>query len=112
MPRGPRCSGSGGRSDVLTGVGFSLDAGAPPWWAVDPAAFEAAGGEAAALDQRGTVMLGDLALGEGRVVVIGGLLPQPSEEHFHPYGLADYSVTSTGYQVLLNALGASLDRRD
>jgi murein tripeptide amidase MpaA len=92
-------------------LGFSLDAGAPPWWAVDPAAFEAAGGRVAARDQRGTVMLGDLPVGEGRVVVIGGLLPQPSEDHFHPYGLADYSVTSTGYQVLLNALGASLDRR-
>jgi hypothetical protein len=92
-------------------LGFSLDAGAPPWWAVDPAAFEAAGGRIAALDQRGTVMLGDVAVGDGRVVVIGGLLPQPTEDHFHPYGLADYSVTSTGYQVLLNALDATLDRR-
>jgi murein tripeptide amidase MpaA len=87
-------------------LGFSLDDGAPPWWGVNQAAFEAVGGRVAALDQRGTVMLGDVAVGDGRVVVIGGLLPQPSENHFHPYGLADYSVTSTGYQVLLNALGA------
>jgi hypothetical protein len=93
-------------------VGFSLDDGAPPWWAVDQDAFEAAGGRVAALDQRGTVMLGDVAMGAGRVVVIGGLLPQPSEDDFHPYGLADYSVTSTGYQVLLNALGATLTRHD
>lgn len=56
-------------------------------------------------------MLGDVGVGRGRVVVTGGLLPQPTENHFHPYGLADYSVTSTGYQVLLNALGGTLDRR-
>lgn len=90
-------------------LGFSLDEGAPPWWGVDRTAFEAAGGRVAALDQRGTVMLGDMKVGDGRVVVIGGLLPQPTESYFHPYGLADYSVTSTGYQVLLNALGARLE---
>jgi hypothetical protein len=55
-------------------LGFSLDEGAPPSWGVDEAAFEAAGGRVAALDQRGTVMLGDVPLGKGRVVVIGGLL--------------------------------------
>lgn len=31
-------------------VGFSLDEGAPPWWGVDEAAFEAVGGRVAALD--------------------------------------------------------------
>jgi hypothetical protein len=90
-------------------VGFSLDEGAPPWWGVDEAAFEAVGGRVAALDQRGTVMLGDIPMGQGRIVVIGGLLPQPTENYFHPYGLANYSVTHVGYQVLLNALGAQLE---
>jgi Zinc carboxypeptidase len=90
-------------------VGFSLDEGAPPWWGVDETAFEAAGGRVAALDQRGTVMLGDIPVGAGRIVVIGGLLPQPTEDYFHPYGLANYAVTHVGYQVLINALGGQLD---
>lgn len=55
------------------------------------------------------MMLGDVPMGQGRIVVIGGLLPQPTENFFHPYGLANYSVTHVGYQVFLNALGAELE---
>jgi hypothetical protein len=93
-------------------LGFSLDANASPWWSVDPAAFAGAGGRVAALDPGNRVMVGDLPLGAGRVVVVGGLLPQPSEAYFHPYGLGSYAVTYTGYQVLLNALGATVDVTD
>jgi hypothetical protein len=32
------------------------------------------------------------------------LLPQPTEEFFHPYGLQNYAVTYTGYTLLQNML--------
>jgi hypothetical protein len=87
-------------------LGYSLGARASPWWSVSEASFLAAGGRVAALDSAGDVLVGDVPVGEGRVVVIGGLLPQPTNAWFHPWGLADYSVTLTGWRILLNALGA------
>ena len=36
--------------------------------------------------------------------VIGALLPMPTEDYFHPEGLADYSVTYAGFQVFQNAI--------
>lgn len=88
-------------------LGFSLDDEAAPWWSVDAEAFAAAGGRAAALDPEGRAIVGDVPVGEGAVVVVGGLLPQPTNDAFHPWGLADYSLTYTGYRVLLNAIGAT-----
>jgi hypothetical protein len=38
------------------------------------------------------------------VRVIGALLPMPTEQYYHPFGLANYALTYTGYQVLKNAL--------
>lgn len=35
---------------------------------------------------------------------LGALLPQPTEEHYHPYGLQSYAVTYTGYTLLQNML--------
>jgi CARDB protein len=50
------------------------------------------------------VTLGELALGRGVVRVIGAVLPIPTEHYYHPFGLANYAVTYSGYQVLQNAL--------
>jgi hypothetical protein len=36
--------------------------------------------------------------------VIGALLPMPSDRAYHPFGLANYALTYSGYQVLQNAL--------
>lgn len=93
-------------------LGFSLAEQASPWWHVSADAFAAAGGRTAALDPGGSVIVGDLPLGRGRIVLVGGLLPQPTEAYFHPYGLQGHGVTYTGYQILVNALGGcvSVDR--
>jgi hypothetical protein len=48
--------------------------------------------------------LGELRLECGRVRIIGALLPMPTERYFHPFGLANYAATYTGYQVLKNTL--------
>jgi hypothetical protein len=84
-----------------------------PNWIVDRAAWESAGGTVAARtlvrettepgsDSNTGVSLGELALGKGRVRIAGALLPEPSEANYHPYGLASYALTYTGYQVFEN----------
>jgi hypothetical protein len=48
------------------------------------------------------VSLGEMKLGKGVVRIGGALLPQPTEKNYHPFGLAPYSLTYTGYQVFEN----------
>ncbi len=97
-----------------TPLGFGVT-GTSPNWGVDPAAFTEAGGSIAgrvcggsqltqACDNK-DVALGYIPLGEGRITIIGALLPDPTEEFYHPYGLDHYATTFSGNQVLRNALG-------
>ena len=66
------------------------------------AAFEK-GVDCAELD---ATVLGELAVGNGRITVFGAILPEPTEETNHPYGLDDHAVSANGNLVLLNILGA------
>lgn len=91
-----------------------------PVWVVDQAAWERAGGSTAARSfvrtapepsADGTpapgltgVSLGEVALGAGRVRIVGALLPEPTPANHHPYGLSAHAVTPAGYQVLENVL--------
>jgi hypothetical protein len=84
-----------------------------PNWTVDREAWEDAGGLTLGRSyvrpgpEGGQgwagVTLGELAAGEGVIRVIGGLLPEPIQENFHPYGLSSYGLTWTGYQLFENA---------
>jgi hypothetical protein len=86
-----------------------------PNWIVDQAAWEAAGGTTAArtlvretpepgsTSHSGT-SLGELPIGSGVIRIAGALLPDPTERNYHPYGLASYALTYTGYQVVENLL--------
>ena len=47
-------------------------------------------------------VLGELQLGCGRVRIAGSLLPMPVERYYHPFGLANYAVTYSGWQVFKN----------
>lgn len=67
------------------------------------AAYEQ-GGDCAELD---ATNLGELKVGEGRVRIFGAILPDPTEDANHPYGLDDYAVATNGNLVLLNMLGYS-----
>lgn len=49
--------------------------------------------------------LGELKLGSGRITVFGAILPDPTEESNHPYGLDDHAVSANGNLALLNILG-------
>jgi hypothetical protein len=84
-----------------------------PNWVVDQDAWQEAGGLSLGRtfvrpgpeggDGWDGVSVGELPLGDGVVRVIGGLLPEPTQENFHPYGLSSYALTYTGYQLFENA---------
>jgi MYXO-CTERM domain-containing protein len=97
-----------------TPLGFETGANAAPNWYVDQAKFAAAGGDTWGLACGTTnindpcsdngVGLGRLPVGEGQVQIIGSLLPDPTEEFYHPYGLDPYATTYSGNQILRNML--------
>jgi len=70
-------------------------------WVIARAPFTTAGGRIA-----GTigdaVALGELASGPGRIRFVGALLPDPEERYDHPFGLSNYALTYTGWQVFEN----------
>ncbi|MBI2078798.1 MAG: hypothetical protein HYT80_10595 [Euryarchaeota archaeon] len=96
---------------------------AAPNWYVERAAWESGGGKTigalpmtpaggAGLPLQGTTPaalpaanLGEMALGKGRVRILGALLPDPIEEHYHPYGLDGFATTYTGNLLFRNLLG-------
>jgi hypothetical protein len=47
---------------------------------------------------------GELTFGRGRVRIVGALIPMPAERYYHPFGLANYALTYSGYQVFKNTL--------
>ena len=84
----------------------SDDFNAPVWFVRD-ASWSKAEGRQRAVGTTGStdnVSFGEIRYGGGRVRFIGALLPMPTDEFDHPYGLADYALTYSGYQLLENAL--------
>jgi hypothetical protein len=98
-------------------LGFAIqdpsgaDASTAPIWAVDQTAWERRGGVTVGTTTADQVTLGELRLGRGVVRIIGALLPTPTDRFFHPWGLAAYAVTYSGYQVLQNALAHRVPER-
>ncbi len=82
--------------------GSDLNSG--PVWSVDQETWEGAGGRTAGTTTDEKVTLGELPVGNGVVRIIGPLLPMPTEQFYHPFGLASYALTYSGYQVFNNAL--------
>ncbi|MGH2672700.1 MAG: hypothetical protein ACRDHC_06960, partial [Actinomycetota bacterium] len=48
--------------------------------------------------------LGELPFGNGVIRIAGALLPDPTEQNYHPYGLSSYALTYTGYQLFENLI--------
>jgi hypothetical protein len=48
--------------------------------------------------------IGTLRVGRGRIVIFGALLPQPTEDFDHWFGVNPYTVSIPGQQLLLRAL--------
>ena len=97
-----------------TPLGFETGARAAPNWGLKPDALAAVKGEAwgtacgsTSINDRcpgGNVGLGRVKLGAGEIQFIGALLPDPTEEFYHPYGLDPYATTYSGNQMLRNML--------
>ena len=75
-----------------------------PVWAVLHDAWQKAGGRTVGTTGTDNVTLGELRLGKGAIRIVGALLPFPSHKYYHPFGLSDYALTYTGYQVFKNVL--------
>jgi hypothetical protein len=75
-----------------------------PNWKVTQEHWEAAGGFTAGTNGSGKTIYGELPLGSGKITFLGALLPQPTEDFYHPFGLQNYAVTYTGYTLLENML--------
>jgi hypothetical protein len=89
-----------------------------PIWMVDRTAWEQAGGRTIATSDplnnptttsdEGTattrVSLGTLALGQGRIVFIGALLPDPTDKYPHWFGLNGYGPTGLGHHLFQKAV--------
>ena len=102
-------------------LGYGIGNEASPMTVVDTAAWEDVGGhmigttytgletgEDPAIDRHfddeGLTSVGELAVGEGQVRIIGGALPTPSEEQDHRYGLRNYALTYSGLFLMENAI--------
>jgi hypothetical protein len=117
---------AGGRRQTFepTPLGFSIqnqatgaDSSQSRQYDIDKAKFVEAGGRVAgtsvdsgdrdAVPVYDRVTLGEIKLGKGQIRVVGGLLPQPTEEFDHTLGLEPYAVTYTGYILVCNLVGAT-----
>ena len=103
-----------------TPLGFAIqnkqgaDASFARQYDVDRAAWEKAGGrttatsadsgarDAKAVYSRTTI--GQLGLGKGDIRIAGALLPRPTEDYDHEFGLEPYAVTASGYVIARNLL--------
>lgn len=91
--------------DVIP-IGYPDNAGAAPNWLITQEAVTGNGGSVAGTHGSGGAVYGQFDHGQGQIHFLGALLPEPTEEYFHPYGLQDYAVTYTGYTLLENMLAA------
>ena len=85
----------------------STSATTAPAWSVDETAWENAGGRTVGTTGSGRTSLGEIKLGRGHVRILGSLLPPPSGNWEHPFGVADYGVTYVGYTLLDDLLNAT-----
>ena len=89
---------------------------------VDTAAWEGAGGHVVGttttlltgedpaidrnLDDGGLTSVGELTVGQkgGRIRIVGGALPMPTETQDHRFGLRNYGLTYSGLFLMENAI--------
>jgi hypothetical protein len=102
-------------------LGYGIGSNASPMTTVTTEAWEAAGGHVIGttwdgfmteedpiadrqLDDGALTSVGELAVGEGQVRIIGGALPTPTETQDHRYGLRNYALTYSGLFLMENAI--------
>ena len=88
-------------------TGYSINRNSHPQWNVEEGAWKEAGGRVVGTDGTGDasigrVTFGELAVGKGRIRILGSLLPYPTTEFFHPFGLLSYGITDPGFTLTKN----------
>ena len=101
-------------------LGYGIGNDESPMTVVDTSAWEEAGGHVIGttgttttgedpaadrqLDDGSLTSVGELKLGKGRIRIVGGALPMPTEEEDHRFGLRNYGLTYSGLYVMENAI--------
>ncbi|MGH2837863.1 MAG: M14 family zinc carboxypeptidase [Thermoleophilaceae bacterium] len=103
-------------------LGYGIGSDESPMTVVDTAAWEAAGGHVVGttttlltgedpaidrnLDDGATTSVGELLLGDagGRIRIVGGTLPTPTETQDHRFGLRNYALTYSGLFLMENSV--------
>jgi hypothetical protein len=94
-------------------IGYSIqsagggDAGNSPIWYVKASSWDKARGKAVAVGTSGElsqVTYGEIKYQGGTIRIIGGLLPMPTDKFDHTFGVGNYGLTYSGYQLLQNML--------
>jgi hypothetical protein len=83
------------------------DANNSPVWSIAASEFKKAVGKQRATGTSGDssrISYGEIRYRGGRVRFVGALLPMPTEAFDHPFGLANYALTYSGYQMLKNMM--------
>jgi hypothetical protein len=82
------------------------DANNSPVWFVNAGALDKVKGARPVGTSGSTtqVSYGEIKLGRGRIRFLGAVLPMPTDKFDNPFGVADYSLTYSGYQLLKNLL--------
>ena len=81
------------------------DANSSPVWYVSRAALDEAEGNAVGTTfAQANVSLGEVDYQGGKIRFLGALLPQPTEQFDHPFGLSSHAVTYSGYELIQNLL--------
>ena len=101
-------------------LGYGIGNDESPMTVVDTGAWEEAGGQVVGttgtattgedpaadrqLDDGALTSVGELKLGKGRIRIVGGALPMPTEKQDHRFGLRNYGLTYSGLYVMENAI--------
>lgn len=95
-----------------TVLGYSIGNSASPMTVVTKAAWEGAGGKtigttgpgSGGSDDQTRTSIGELPLGAGKIRIVGGALPTPTEKNDHRFGLRDYGLTYSGLYIMENSI--------
>jgi hypothetical protein len=85
-------------------LGYCIGNECSPMTIVEEAAWTDAGGHVVGTTGEGRVSVGEIELGKGKIRILGGALPRPSEQYDHRYGLRNYAPTFTGLYILENSI--------
>ncbi|HJR44573.1 MAG TPA: hypothetical protein VJ927_03125 [Actinomycetota bacterium] len=109
------CGNEGGQSQCENSPTFN----SAPIWSIQRADWEKTGGVTVGTvdppknrklgaegQETSKTSIGVVESGKGRIVIFGALLPKPSEDFDHWFGLNPYTITIPGQNMLLNALDA------